>query len=153
MITPGGGAFPFAVVGELEQAEQEPMAEVVLRNQTVGFGRTEERKDVMFLADVDVGTKLYAKSQQKAEQEPVAWVDLTKEELHQIEMTCETSAECYRVIAKALKDRNYAAPVRTKDLTDDEISEVVFSIVKDTPTNYERTLCRAVIAADREKNK
>ena len=61
-----------------EQAEQrsdsermEPVAEVVLRNQTVGFGRTEERKDVMFLADVDVGTKLYAKSQQKAEQEPV----------------------------------------------------------------------------------
>ena len=52
-------------------AEQKPVAEVVLRNQTVGFGRTEERKDVMFLADVYVGTKLYAKSQQQAEQEPV----------------------------------------------------------------------------------
>lgn len=26
MITPGGGAFPFAVVGEIEQAEQEPVA-------------------------------------------------------------------------------------------------------------------------------
>ena len=53
---------------------------------------------------------------EQAEQEPVAWVGLTKEELHQIEMTCETSAECYRVIAKALKDRNYAAPVQQVDL-------------------------------------
>ena len=53
-----------------EQAEQEPVAEVVLRKQTVGFGRTEERKDVMFLADVEVGQKLYAAPVQQAEKEP-----------------------------------------------------------------------------------
>ncbi len=90
-----------------EQPEQEPVAEVVLRNQTVGFGRTEERKDVMFLADVDVGSKLYA------------------------------------------------APVRTKDLTDDEIEAVVNAedskhILRDAT---ELEIARAVIAADREKNK
>ena len=111
------------------------------------------------------------------------WVDLTREELHQIEMTCETSAECYRVIAKALKDRNYAAniqqveqepvawkdltygnlhhqnfgnstplyaaPVRTKDLTDDEIAEAVGSPLDEV---YLADF-RAVIAADREKNR
>ena len=84
---------------EQEQSEQEPVAEVVLRKQTVGFGRTEERKDVMFLADVGVGTKLYA------------------------------------------------APVRTKDLTDDEIKEI-WSF-----GNGAIYFARAVIAADREKNK
>ena len=79
--------------------EQEPVAEVVLRNQTVGFGRTEERKDIHFLAEVDVGTKLYA------------------------------------------------AHVRTKNLTDDEIENAWLSEL-DWLSG-----CHAVIAADREKNK
>ena len=119
-----------------EQAEQrsdsermEPVAEVVLRNQTVGFGRTEERKDVMFLADVDVGTKLYAKSQQQAEQEPVCidWDTKTDEPII-----------------------GYAAPVRTKDLTDKQIEKVWNKNggYMGMPIDF----ARAVIAADREKN-
>ena len=32
MITPGGGAFPFAVVGEIEQVEQESVATVAINN-------------------------------------------------------------------------------------------------------------------------
>ena len=43
-----------------EPVKQEPVAEVVLREQRVGFGREEERKDIKFLSDVEVGTKLYA---------------------------------------------------------------------------------------------
>ena len=64
------------------------------------------------LKTIDIITALREALAEQAEQKPVAWVDLTKEELHQIEMTCETSAECYRVIAKALKDRNYAATIQ-----------------------------------------
>ena len=48
----------------------------------------------------------------------------------------------------------YAAPVRTKDLTDDEIAAVCVDIpftVKST--KYDLAVARAVIAADREKNK
>ena len=88
----------------VEQAEQEPVAEVVLRSHKVGFGRTEERKDIVFLADVEVGTKLYA------------------------------------------------APVRTKDLTDEEIYDIGDSLNKYLTTFF-CDFARAVIAADREKNK
>ena len=43
-----------------------------------------------------------------------------------------------------------AAPVRTKDLTDDEIAQFwAVDGFYQTPTNF----ARAVIAADREKNK
>ena len=84
-----------------EQAEQEPVAEVVLRNQTVGFGRTEERKDIQFLAEVGVGTKLYA------------------------------------------------APVRTKDLTEEELRQVLDKHCGDGLM----AIAYAVIAADREKNR
>ena len=41
----------------------------------------------------------------------------------------------------------YAAPVRTKDLTDDEIGELIM------PVKSIMEFARAVIAADREKNK
>ena len=43
----------------------------------------------------------------------------------------------------------YAAPVRTKDLTDDEIE----AIHGCPPAEWVRRFARAVIAADREKNK
>ena len=43
----------------------------------------------------------------------------------------------------------YAAPVRTKDLTDEEIEDAVGW----TMTEQSILDCRAVIAADREKNK
>jgi hypothetical protein len=47
----------------------------------------------------------------------------------------------------------YAAPVRTKDLTDHEIVDVMNKIYGDTWTEQEREFARAVIAADMEKNK
>ena len=43
----------------------------------------------------------------------------------------------------------YAAPVRTKDLTDDEIDEIGKSYFDEWSFGF----ARAVIAADREKNK
>ena len=92
----------------IEQAEQrsdcermEPVAEVVMRKQYVGFGRHEERKDVMFLGEVKAGDKLYT------------------------------------------------ASVRTKDLTDEELWEAA----KTAKSNDLTDAFRAVIAADREKNK
>jgi len=57
----------------IEPVEQEPVAEVVLRNQIIGFGRTDERKDIKFLADVDIGSKLYSV--------PVRTKDLTSEDI------------------------------------------------------------------------
>ena len=88
MITPGGGAFPFAVVGEIEQEEQEPVC-------------------------IDWDTKT---------DEPIM---------------------------------GYAAPVRTKDLTDEEINNVFkslgFSLAD--PRTEDFSVARAVIAADREKNR
>ena len=52
--------------------------------------------------------------------------------------------------------RKYAAPVRTKDLTDDEISDVFDSVGSWKETLFGDlpvVFARAVIAADREKNK
>ena len=46
----------------------------------------------------------------------------------------------------------YAAPVRTKDLTDDEISKLRHKIDWTAEWSY-ANFARAVIAADREKNK
>ena len=89
---------------KMRKAEREPVAEVVLRSHKVGFGRTEERKDIVFLADVEVGTKLYA------------------------------------------------APVRTKDLTDDEIDRIWLKMPEKDEFEDVHWFARAVIAADREKN-
>lgn len=99
MITPGGGAFPFAVVGELEQAEQEPVGEVVM--ESMGVGDAQIVRFRMNGRIPPVGTKLYA------------------------------------------------APVRTKDLTDEEIEDAVGW----TMTEQSILDCRAVIAADRKKNR
>ena len=94
MITPGGGAFPFAVVGDIEQAEQKPVA-------VVGFDTQSWRNLVDALTKLPDGTKLYA------------------------------------------------APLRTKDLTDEEIEDAVgWTMIEQAILD-----CRAVIAADREKNK
>jgi len=61
----------------VEPVKQEPVAEVVLSEQCVGFGRKEERKDIRFLSDVEVGTDLYA-APVSAKRE---WVDLTDDEI------------------------------------------------------------------------
>jgi hypothetical protein len=47
--------------------------------------------------------------------------------------------------------RKYAATVRTKDLTDDEIEAICADLPFDE--NFDITVARAVIAADRENNK
>ena len=77
MITPGGGAFPFAVVGELEQAEQEPVATVKTLSMEDGVAP-----------------------------------------FHYIE--CNHLPEGTKL---------YTAPVRTKDLTDDEIETLAKQFV------------------------
>ena len=46
----------------------------------------------------------------------------------------------------------YAAPVRTKDLTDDEIADIGSELAAKNCVS-DITFARAVIAADREKNK
>ena len=74
---------------------------------------------------------------EQAEQEPVAWMN---EERNTI-----TWNELYPNMTPL-----YAAPVRTKDLTDDEIDAIPFNVHQ---TNGDLIFARAVIAADREKNK
>ena len=83
---------------------------------------------------------------EQTEQEPVAWGCRFQDgSIH--DCICpEAHAECEGDYNIPL----YAAPVRTKDLTDDEIS-VVFLNSRE-PLN-EWSFARAVIAADREKNK
>ena len=52
------------------------------------------------------------------------------------------------------KEPLYAAPVRTKDLTDLEIADIVYEMNGNEPTaTFWRDLARAVIAKDREKNR
>lgn len=48
-----------AIIRAARAQEHGPVAEVVLHSHKVGFGRIEERKDIVFLADVEAGTKLY----------------------------------------------------------------------------------------------
>ena len=81
--------------------------------------------------------------EKQAEQKPVAVV----------EITYGKEPECY--VTGNIDDfpegvfKLYAAPVRTKDLTDDEIYECYTS---DAHENTPSSFARAVIAADREKN-
>ena len=87
---------------------------------------------------------------EQAEQEPVAW-------------GCVVDGELEGFVPTSQKDINrnkgvyetplYDAPVRTKDLTDDEIEAIRIGIIAYEPTGYGRVFARAVIAADREKNK
>ena len=76
---------------------------------------------------------------EQAEQEPVAWMN---EERNTI-----TWNELYPNMTPL-----YAAPVRTKDLTDAEIAALVQRHTIDGKI-MPFALCEAVIAADREKNK
>ena len=83
---------------------------------------------------------------EKAAQKPVATPDVCGE-------VCERAKLCYGCgknldEANAEHERKYAAPVRTKDLTDDELNELWHN----TKGGW-LGLFRAVIAADREKNK
>ena len=87
-----------------------------------------------------------------AEQEPVAWA-LTSENGEVLDCISHT----YKVTQPCTVDYGeplYAAPVRTKDLTDDEIEWLVVDTLetwnsKDTMKDF----ARAVIAKYKEKNK
>lgn len=118
---------------------------------------------------------------EQAEQEPVAWIEGYPKDFYAEEWFIARTIYGDRVVLKALPE-NYsydfttadgtymkkenvkrwmqfpdseflpptvAAPVRTKDLTDEEIEDAVGW----TMTEQSILDCRAVIAADREKNK
>ena len=109
-----------------EQAEQEPMKEC----RHCGF---------LCKPNPNESNKWYPLEQ--AEQEPVAYVGQLDDE-----------------VIQHLQDKGYdhstplyAAPVRTKDLTDDEICKANKTELPDCQDLVD--FARAVIAADREKNK
>ena len=77
---------------------------------------------------------------EQAEQEPVAWMN----EINGF--ICKEKTRSYHVPL-------YTVPVRTKDLTDDEISRVWMLNGGGLAANCYHEFARAVIAADREKNK
>ena len=89
--------------------------------------------DIKLVAEITWKNGAYCSEQ--AEQEPVAWMN----EINGF--ICKEKTRSYHVPL-------YAAPVRTKDLTDDEIHKAFYS--KNTGLING---IRAVIAADREKNK
>ena len=78
---------------------------------------------------------------EQAEQEPVAWLWVSEHGSKRLEW------EPVEDTSKWKSTPLYAAPVRTKDLTDDEIKEI-WSF-----GNGAIYFARAVIAADREKNR
>ena len=82
---------------------------------------------------------------EQAEQEPVAWIDN--------KTWCFTYSQYeYEDLDDDMTDDLvplYAAPVRTKDLTDDEVAKIKGFYAQ---ASFE-TIVRAAIAADREKNK
>ena len=92
----------------------------------------------------------YCQIAEQAEQEPVAWWCCAPGQ-DPVLLFDEPSDERY---PPNYKEPLYAAPVRTKDLTDDDILEAV-GIRYAEPHTKHRILknARAVIAADREKNK
>ena len=80
--------------------------------------------------------------EKQAEQEPVAWMQ-DRNDLY----VADQRDKYYTVPL-------YAAPVRTKDLTDDEIMKINVDTASIVPTcDRQFHFARAVIAADREKNK
>ena len=82
---------------------------------------------------------------EQAEQKPVAWVEVERGIPMFMNFTDDYKPNINNGIAPL-----YAAPVRTKDLTDDEIAKALDSLPM-TATHEE--IIRAVIAADREKNR
>ena len=89
---------------------------------------------------------------EQAEQEPVAWMDLHKE-LGQLRWAGKDIG--WDLAIDAVRNRLeelYAAPVRTKDLTDAEIATLLQRHTIDGNI-MPFALCEAAIAADREKNK
>ena len=93
-----------ALDAALAQQEQGPVAEVVSRPERTGFGRVEDRKDVLFLADLPVGTMLYTHPPCRE------WVSLTEEEIKALLPGAMRVPPGWRdtvaAIEAALKERN-----------------------------------------------
>ena len=90
---------------------------------------------------------------EQVEQEPVAW-GVFEGNLH--DMFFEQSEAEYIAKCKggdAVVEPLYASPVRTKDLTDDELHQIWRDIKSLVGLYSFQEIARAVIAADREKNK
>ena len=124
-----------------EQAEQEPVAWI--DNKTWCFTYSQYEYEDLDDDMKDDLVPLYAAPVQQAEQEPVAWW-MTNGEF----TSNEWEAKADGPDATPL----YATPVRTKDLTDAHILVLWQETATPDAHRIER-FARAVIAADREKNK
>ena len=80
---------------------------------------------------------------EQSEQEPVAWK-------HDCAALCANDVELWIDNCPHCGKPRTAAPVRTKDLTDDEICDVWVNCEQSA---WNIKFARAVIAADREKNR
>lgn len=94
-----------------------------------------------------------AKYGEQAEQEPVAYAVKSQGSVFSLVSSVSVAEEIVSMLRNDCPDTTffalYAAPVRTKDLTDDEIDEIGKSYFDEWSFGF----ARAVIAADREKNK
>ena len=123
-----------------EQAEQEPVAEVIVR--PLRGDQSQLTTDIKWLQKPTTG-KLYAAPVEPVEQEPVAWIEIERGIPMFVRFADKYKPNCDGFIPL------YDAPVRTKDLTDDEIEAIMVEQGDLRTTAF----ARAVIAADREKNK
>ena len=98
--------------------------------------------DIKLVAEVAWKNGAYCAEQ--AEQEPVAWVWLDEW------LNDGYPEDCFSRVNHQNKTPLYAAPVRTKDLTKEEIQNAMMPI-EPTGKDYFLRLARAVIAAYKEK--
>ena len=145
----------------VEQAEQEPVVKYPgcdYCNDELFCGRKCKCCGKVFIEDEDfvqsevkslrkqvAALKAVLDAWNNVEQEPVAWVDL--EQWQSGEYDCFTSEKVADYMTPL-----YAAPVRQVDLTDDELNRLRHNIDWTAEWSYVN-FARAVIAADREKNK
>ena len=123
-----------------EQAEQQPVAEweklkdpqTLFVNLNRGFPAQLTHDHLLHLLN----------KTEQAEQEPVAWRAKRPDD------SWGYGDAPVPVLPFDTPQKLYAAPVRTKDLTDEEIEKAIVHRTVNWLTN-----ARAVIAADREKNK
>jgi len=126
-----------------ERAVMQQALEALERASAIMDSSAQQRQD-------DAITALRDALGEQAEQEPVHWVVPDFGFL----FPSEDAAQRYliNIESDARPTPCYAAPVRTKDLTDDEIANAM-ELLLDDITCVELEDARAVIAADREKNR
>lgn len=138
-------------MNKLEQAARQALEALVRSNH--GFRETPDKWPCAIEDNEEAITALREALAEQAEQEPVAYfLDVkagfsSKHLYEQVSDEYKNDADVFPL---------YAAPVRTKDLTDDEISGSWYSTTSNIPAEgmmQQQRFARAVIAADREKNK